>query len=124
MFVILLINELLVMQIFKRTIAIKLILIALLIGISFFSHAKDINCKGRVKAVMDYPTYCDGGYAFITTGSNNKWICPASEKGNAIVLAALAANKSVDVYINNNNDAITCQTLPSYVKSRYIIIRA
>ncbi|CAM4145281.1 hypothetical protein [Pseudoalteromonas ostreae] len=90
------------MQTFKRTIAIKLTLIALLTGLSFFSHAKDINCKGTVTAVMDYPAYCDGGYAFITTGSNGKWICPASDKGNAIVLAA---NKSVDVYINNNNDA-------------------
>lgn len=112
------------MQTFKRTTAMKLMTILLFSGLTFFSHAKDINCKGTVTAVMDYPAYCDGGYAFITTGSNGKWICPASDKGNAIVLAALAANKSVDVYINNNNDAITCQTLPSYVKSRYIIIRA
>ena len=86
----------------------KLTSLAFLTGLSFFSHAKDINCKGTVIAVMDYPSQCNGGYAFITTGSNGKWVCPASDKGNAIVLAA---NKSVDVYINNNNDAITCQTL-------------
>lgn len=112
------------MQILKRITVMKLTAILLLSGLSFFSHAKDINCKGTVTAVMDYPSQCDGGYAFITSGSNGKWICPASDKGNAIVLAALAANKSVDVYISNNNDAITCQTLPSYVKSRYIIIRS
>jgi hypothetical protein len=84
--------------------------------------AKDINCDGLVTWVMDYPERCDGNTAFKTSGSSGKWVCPPSKNGNAIVLAALASNKEIEVYIDNQNGSISCESLPHYVSARYIII--
>ncbi|MCH2160074.1 MAG: hypothetical protein MK096_14995 [Oleiphilaceae bacterium] len=100
----------------------KRILIAVLALLPVLAFATDINCKGNVTWVMDYPGQCDGNTAFKTSGSNGKWICPASDKGNAIVLTALAAGKTVHVYIDSVNGSFTCGTLPHYVKARYVII--
>uniref|UniRef100_UPI0040483230 hypothetical protein n=1 Tax=Rheinheimera sp. TaxID=1869214 RepID=UPI0040483230 len=85
-------------------------------------YAADINCSGKVSWVMDYPSQCDGNTAFKTTGSGDKWVCPPSDKGNALVLAALAADKRLEVYIDSQNGAFSCNNLPNYVKARYIII--
>jgi hypothetical protein len=84
----------------------------------------DVNCNGTVTYVMNYEGQCDGNYSFQTSGSNGVWMCPASEKGNALVLAALASGKSVDVYINNQGGTITCATLPNYSKATYVVIRS
>jgi hypothetical protein len=100
----------------------KTLLIILIVFIPTMASAKDINCKGFVTWVMDYPGQCDGNTAFKTSGSNGKWICPPSEKGNAIILAALAADKKLEVYINSQDGAIDCDSLPHYVDARYIII--
>ncbi|WP_063356593.1 hypothetical protein [Pseudoalteromonas luteoviolacea] len=100
----------------------KKLFIALLTLLPVLASAQDINCKGTVTWVMDYPSQCNGNTAFKTSGSNGKWICPPSDKGNAIALAALAAGKSLDVYIDSQNGAINCSALPHYVQARYIII--
>jgi hypothetical protein len=97
-------------------------LFILLALFSTFTNATDINCKGSVTAVMNYEPKCNGNYSFQTTGSGGKWMCPATEKGNAIVLAALAAGKEVAVYIDNQNGTISCADLPSYTPARYLII--
>jgi hypothetical protein len=87
-----------------------------------FASASDINCRGEVTWVMDYPEQCSGNTAFKTTGSNGKWICPPSDKGNALVLAALAADKEVEVYISSQNGVLDCNNIPDYTKARYVII--
>ncbi|QDO86841.1 hypothetical protein FM037_24575 [Shewanella psychropiezotolerans] len=96
----------------------------LLTGAFFSSNllAADINCNGKVTVVMDYPNTCDGNTAFKTDGSKGKWVCPASDKGNALVLAAVMSGKIVSVYINSQNGALTCANLPNYVKAKYVII--
>lgn len=71
---------------------------------------------------MDYPGQCDGNTAFKTNGAGGKWVCSQSDKGNALVLAALAADKALEVYIDDQNGAYNCASLPSYAKARYIII--
>lgn len=86
------------------------------------ANAADINCRGSVTFVMDYPGRCEGNTAFKTSGTSGKWVCPPSDKGNALVLAALAANKEVEVYIDNQDGAYNCASLPNYVRARYIII--
>lgn len=86
-------------------------------------NAADVNCEGTVVFVMDYPTYCNGNTAFMTSGTNGKWVCPPSDKGDAIVLAALAAGKVVQVYIDSQNGAFSCSNLPNYVTARYVIIK-
>lgn len=100
----------------------KALLTALSVLFPIFANAADINCKGKVTWVMDYPRQCNGNTAFKTSGSNGKWICPPSDKSNAIVLAALAADKSVEVYIDDKNGSISCSSLPHYVSARYVII--
>ena len=99
---------------------IMLLLGALLPAANVF--AADINCRGKVTWVMDYPEPCDGNTAFKTAGTAGQWVCPPSDKGNALVLAALAADKVLEVYIDSQNGAFNCNNLPSYVKARYIII--
>lgn len=101
---------------------VKKLVILMMLSIPVLTNAKDINCRGTVTWVIDYPGQCSGNTAFKTSGSNSKWICPPSEKGNAIVLAALAAGKILEVYIDNQNDSFSCETLPHYVRARYIII--
>jgi hypothetical protein len=99
--------------------------VVLLIGLLLpagFASASDINCRGKVTWVMDYPERCNGNTAFKTTGSNVKWICPPSDKGNALVLAALAADKEVEVYINSQNGVLDCNNMPDYSMARYVII--
>ncbi|MGP9803212.1 hypothetical protein [Rheinheimera sp. NSM] len=88
-----------------------------------FVSAADINCEGKVSRVMDYPPSCNGNTAFKTNDPNGRWICSPSDKGDALVLAALAADKIVDVYIDDQNGAFTCSTLVNYEKARYIMIR-
>lgn len=100
----------------------KSLFFAFLLVIPFVANASDINCKGLVTWVMDYPERCNGNTAFKTSTSNGKWICPPSEKGNAIVLAALAAGKTLEVYIDSQSGSISCSSLPHYVGARYIII--
>ncbi|MCG7561481.1 MULTISPECIES: hypothetical protein [Pseudoalteromonas] len=100
----------------------KALLPVLLVLFPVLANAADINCKGKVTWVMDYPHQCSGNTAFRTSASNGKWICPPSDKGNAIVLAALAAGKSIEVYIDDKNGSISCSSLPDYVSARYIII--
>ncbi|MBL4703804.1 MAG: hypothetical protein JKY54_04745 [Flavobacteriales bacterium] len=109
----------------------KLLLPVVLAGISNLSYATDINCRGLVNNVMDYPGKCDGNTPFMTykgsagsKGSGGKWICPPSDKGNAIALTAFAAKKEIGVYIydQHNGETITCDTLPHYIQSRYIYI--
>lgn len=85
-------------------------------------YAADINCGGEVTIIMDYPAKCNQNMAFKTTGSSEKWICVPSENGNAIVLSALAAGKSLGTYIDNQNGSLTCSSLPHYTKARYIVI--
>lgn len=63
--------------------------------------AKDINCKGLVTRVMDYPGRCNGNKAFKTSASNGIWISPPTEQGNAIISTALAADKKLQVYIDS-----------------------
>lgn len=91
-------------------------------GFTLNAMAAEINCKGKITWVMDYPIKCNGNTAFKTSTSNGKWICPPSEKGNSIVLAALAADKAVEVYIDSQSGSYTCGTLPHYVNAKYIII--
>ncbi|WJG07960.1 hypothetical protein [Aliiglaciecola sp. LCG003] len=100
----------------------KKLLTACLLVVPCCVNATDINCKGAVTWVMDSPSNCTGNTAFKTSGSNGKWICPPSEKGNAIVLAALAAGKTLEVYIDDQNGTISCATLPWFVSAKYIII--
>lgn len=96
---------------------------ALLVLLSALSaNASDINCQGHVTWIIDYPHKCDGNTAFKVTGSHGKWLCPASDKGNALVLTALAAGKNVRVYIDSQNGALTCSSLPHYTKARYVIL--
>ncbi|HEY0924148.1 hypothetical protein [Rheinheimera pacifica] len=71
---------------------------------------------------MDYPQQCNGNTAFSTESSNHKWILPPSNKGEAFLLAALAADKIVDVYIDSQDNAFSCNNLPNYIKAKYIII--
>ena len=71
---------------------------------------------------MDYQGQCDGNTAFKTNGAGGKWVCSQSDKGNALVLAALSADKALEVYIDNQNNTVSCDNLPDYVKARYIII--
>lgn len=106
----------------KKAITLKTFLV--LFGAIFSSHllAADINCSGKVTVVMDYPNTCAGNTAFKTAGSNGKWVCPASGKGNALVLAAVMSGKIVSVYIDSQNGALTCDNIPNYVKARYVII--
>ncbi|WP_336146667.1 hypothetical protein [Marinobacter salarius] len=87
------------------------------------SSAEDVNCWGSVLMVMDYPERCGGNTAFKTTRSHGKWICPPSDKGNVIVLAALAAGKRLEVYIDSKNGAFGCGSLNHYVKARYVIVK-
>ncbi|WP_046007404.1 hypothetical protein [Pseudoalteromonas rubra] len=100
----------------------KALLTALPILFPVLAIAADINCKGKVTWVMDYPQQCSGNTAFKTSGSDGQWICPPSDNGNAIVLAALTADKSVEVYIDSKNGSISCSSLPNYVSAKYIII--
>ncbi|MCH2042054.1 MAG: hypothetical protein MK185_15600 [Saccharospirillaceae bacterium] len=89
---------------------------------SMFTLAGNTPCSGTVTTVLDYPKKCDGNTAFKITGTNGKWICPASEKGNAIVLSALVAQKKLHVYINNRDSSIDCTTFPDYYPASYILI--
>ncbi|KZN61377.1 hypothetical protein [Pseudoalteromonas luteoviolacea] len=101
----------------------KKLLIGALLSLSATANASDINCGGTVTFVMDYPSYCEGNTAFMTSGSNGKWICPPSDKGNALVLTAIASGKSVQVYINSQNNTLTCSSLSSYTKARYVVLK-
>jgi hypothetical protein len=38
------------------------------------------------------------------------------------VLAALAADKEVEVYINSQNGVLDCNNMPDYSMARYVII--
>lgn len=102
----------------------KLMAITAVSLIAQFSNAADIPCgPSTVSVVMDYPTSCSGKSVFkLSSGTNGAWICTPSEKGGALVLAALAAQKKVTVYIDNQNGAFTCSTLPAYVTPRYLIL--
>ena len=100
----------------------KTLFFALIMLFATQGYAADINCRGTVTFVMDYPGRCEGNTAFKTSGSGGRWVCPPSDKGNALVLAALAADKALEVYIDDQNGAYNCASLPSYVKARYIII--
>lgn len=84
--------------------------------------AGDISCNGGVTMVMDYPEHCGGHVAFRTETSNHKWICSTSKNGDAIALAALAADKDLQVYIDSQNNSFDCSNLPNYVAARYIIV--
>ena len=97
--------------------------ITLSLILSSVVEAGDIHCDGTLTFVMDYPAHCDGEMAFISTGSNGKWICPPSNKGSAIVLAAITAGKTVQAYIDSQGDTLTCSTLPNYVKASYLILK-
>jgi len=101
---------------------VKKVIFVMLLGLSFFASATDINCRGTVPNVMDYPSQCDGNLSFTTSGSNGKWICPPSEKGNSILLTAFAASKEIGVYINDQDGTITCETMPHYTKARYVFL--
>ncbi len=84
--------------------------------------AADINCGGEVTVVMDYPQHCEGNMAFKTEGSAGRWICPASDKSNALILAAVMSNKRVGVYIDSKSGSYNCSSLPSYIKARYVLV--
>ena len=90
-----------------------------------FVNAGDINCQGAVRFTMDYPGKCNGNIVFMTegaNGSNGKWICPPSEKGNPLVLAALASGKEVQPYIDDQGGSITCSNMPNYVQAKYLVL--
>ena len=101
---------------------IKKLVILVISILPAFVFAADINCRGTVENVMDYPNQCNGNYSFKTSGSNGKWICPPSEKGNAILLTAFAAKKEVGVYIYDQEGTLTCENMPHYVPARYIFL--
>ena len=96
---------------------------ALLFGIfPLFAQAGDISCRGVVTNVMNYPTQCDGNYSFRNTASKGKWICVPSDKGNALVLAAYTTKAELAVYIDDKAGSLTCDTLPNYVKAKYVFL--
>ncbi|EAQ64037.1 hypothetical protein MED121_20746 [Marinomonas sp. MED121] len=82
----------------------------------------DINCKGTVDNVMDYPGKCENGnMAFRTSATNGKWVCPPSDKGNALILSSYAAQFEIGVYIDDQDGTVSCDTLTNYTKAKYIL---
>lgn len=92
---------------------------------SFVAHASDINCGGKVVWVMaDHPG-CSGNMAFKTDGAGGQggvWMCTKSKEGNAVVMAALLADKAVNVYIEGSDVGGVCTSLPGYRLISYVII--
>ena len=74
--------------------------------------------------MADYPR-CSGNLAFKTSGSGGKsgrWMCTKSKEAGSVVLAALAAGKTVEVYIEASDVAGSCTALPDYRDISYLIL--
>ena len=99
----------------------KLIGLFIFLILPFSVSASDIQCGGTVTIAMDSKE-CDGNYAFKTTGSQSNWICPKSDKGNAITLAALVSGKKLGVYIDDAGATLSCTNMPHYTSARYVVI--
>jgi hypothetical protein len=91
----------------------KKILILLVLIFPISSHALD--CIGQVKEVLDWPEQCDGKVAFLLDNSNGKYICTISDKGEAMVLAAVVSGKHVGVRLTSNDTS--CEAIASHYLS-------
>lgn len=107
-------------------------MLALAYGTSSF--AGEIACIGKITVVMDKLSACGGPTAFQLTNTNGAWICPPTDKGTAIVLAAFIAGNEVTASIDNNGGAFWCSAsqaakygvvdaLPNYIVANNIQIK-
>ncbi|MBA6233656.1 MULTISPECIES: hypothetical protein [unclassified Colwellia] len=90
----------------------KLILIMLLIMST--SAFADVDCKGTVKLVLEWPQQCNGNLAFMLDGnkSNGKYVCTISSKSESMVLSALMSGKSISFRVKVSGE--TCESLSSH----------
>jgi len=100
----------------------KIFICIMLLSMSNFAFSLD--CKGKVKVILDWPQQCNGNLAFILDeNSNGKYICTASGKSESMVLAALMAGKKISVRLNVSGE--TCNTLSShYLTPTYLHVFA
>lgn len=57
------------------------------------------SCAGKVTSVMEREGQCNGNLAYIT---NNVWFCTISKTSSSIVLAAYAAQKTVETVFSDS----------------------
>jgi hypothetical protein len=91
---------------------------------SISSFSGDINCSGNITSLM-----ADHGGCTDTSGkrqmafkTREPWMCARTEMGSSMLLAAKAAERSVNVYIADGNVGNTCSSIPKYTKVSYIIL--
>lgn len=99
----------------------------LLVVLSGTVYAKDIPCHGKIIFLMgDHPGCTDANgvrqYAFVTGETSNAWMCAKTQLGSSMLLAAKAADKSIQVYISDKDQGLTCSTLTNYSKISYIVM--
>lgn len=91
------------------------------------SFSKDIACHGEIVFIMAEHSGCtdENGkrqLAFKTVSGSNPWMCARTEIGGSLLLAAKVAKKSVQVYISDQGQGLTCQNIPDYSKVSYIVL--
>ena len=97
----------------------KLILMSgLLISLSIIASE---NCPGNVTVVLDYPSKCDGNFAFQLDSTGSTWLCALSEKSNSMVLTAYAAGKKINPRLELTTGG-DCKSIAHYQKPLYMSI--
>ncbi len=80
--------------------------VIVLITLSLFPiSAVALDCDGYITEVYSWPSRCDGFYAYKLDNSNGRWICSASDKGDALVLLAYSTNTQIRTRIAAGGDA-------------------
>ena len=104
--------------------------IGLFIFLTLFSSfviGADIPCHGKIVYLMADHSGCTDSngkrqLAFTTNSANNPWMCARTDLGSAMLLAAKAADRKVDVKISDQGQGYTCSNLPQYSKVSYIVL--
>ena len=90
----------------------------LFVGLNFMKTAVEAMVQQTdLSRFNEYPVIL-----FLLIGLLITTLIQSSSATIALVLAALAADKRLEVYIDSQNGAFSCNNLPNYVKARYIII--
>jgi C4-dicarboxylate transporter len=89
----------------------KYFLLAFTLCVSLPSMA-GTACSGKVKSVMEREGVCNGNLAYLT---NNAWMCTISKTSSSIVLAAYAANKTIEtVFSDTVSNVANCDLITTH----------
>jgi hypothetical protein len=105
----------------------KHIYFTILFFFTFNSYAADIACAGKVTWILADHAACTDEhnkkqFAFKVDTASGLWKCTNSDAASSLILAAKFENKTLSVYMSDE-DGATCNSHAQHIKPSYIFIQ-